>query len=320
MKRRIIMVLLIVMMIFISGNISFIQAERAKKLTANSPVENGCYSDSNSKIFNSDSSTNINFKLIGAATFIITIGELKIACDPSLCPKGTVFDYGLFKSERMEEPVYEDEDFENIDLWLITHNHDDHLDEIGLSKISSETTIITHKNTFETLEKTNSKNISILRWYQNKKLDIDGFEINIQAIPAIHAVNPIVAISNGGVNGYWVDIKNNSNDESFSMYITGDTVTKWIVLSSLRGRKVDLFIPFMGCARVGNGFLGLLLGPLTLNAKMMKKMKNIIDPEVTVPVHFGTFSHYTEPISEVEKWNDNSIKILNPGENIVLDL
>ena len=122
----------------------------------------------------------------------------------------------------------------------------------------------------------------------------------------------------GGVNGYWVTLKNNT--ETISIYISGDTVTRWIVLNSLRGRKADLFIPNMGDPRVGTGILGMLLGPLTLTARMMKRMKNIINPKVTIPVHFGTFSHYMEPISEVEKWQDPSVKILKPGEEIIINL
>ncbi|MCK4365876.1 MAG: hypothetical protein KAW45_07480 [Thermoplasmatales archaeon] len=46
--------------------------------------------------------------------------------------------------------------------------------------------------------------------------------------------------------------------------------------------------------------------------------KNITNSNI--PVHFGTFSHYTEPISEVEKWQDPSVKILKPGEEIIINL
>lgn len=265
------------------------------------------------------SKMNIHFKLIGGATWIIEIEELKIACDPVLCPNGTVLDFGLFKSKRIKAPVYIDEDFQNIDLWLITHDHEDHLDEIGLSKIDSEATIISHKNAIDELKKTKSNNIIVLRWflYEKKILDIDSFEVTVEAIPAIHAKNRIVALTAGGVNGYWVTVKYNT--ETISIYISGDTVTRGIVLNSLRSRKADLFIPNMGGARVGTGILGMILRPLTLTARMMKRMKKIINPQVTIPVHFGTFSHYTEPISEVEKWQDPSIKILKPGEEIIVN-
>ena len=265
--------------------------------------------NSNPSMADAVSTMDIHFKLIGGATWIITIGNLKIACDPALSPNAT---------GRVEGSVYTDEDFQNIDLWLITHAHEDHLDEIGLKKIDSESLIITHEIAVEMLQTTESKNIFIIKWGEERIVNIDGFEITMEAIPAIHGTNPITASSMGGVNGYWVTLK--KNESSISIYITGDTVTKWKVINSLRGRKADLFIPFMGEARIPIPILKLLLGPLTLNARMMRRMRWIINPEITIPVHFGTFSHYTEPISEVEKWQDPSVKILKPGEEIVVNL
>ena len=259
-------------------------------------------------LYNNSTTMDIHFKLIGGATWIFTIDDLKIACDPALDPD---------HPQRIEDPIYTDEDFENIDIWLITHDHFDHIDEIGLAKIEPESLIITHKIAIDDLQATSSSNINGLKWKEKKTIEIKGFKVTIEAIPAIHAVNPILALTIIGGNGYWIDLE--KYGETLSLYVSGDTVPKWIVLKSLRGRKADLFIPNMGCARAAEGILGLLLGPLTMNARMMKRMKNIINPEVTIPVHFGTFSHYSEPISVVEKWNDPSVKILKPGEEIVVN-
>ncbi len=53
---------------------------------------------------------NFHFKWIGAATWIMKINELKIACDPVLCPKNTVQQYAPgYKSKRLTEPVFEEE-------------------------------------------------------------------------------------------------------------------------------------------------------------------------------------------------------------------
>ena len=250
---------------------------------------------------------NVKFKWIGAATFIISVDDLKIACDPALDPEAT---------GRVEDPVYSDEDFENIDLWFITHAHEDHLDDIGLSKIESDSLIITHKIAVEMLQKTGSNNINVLKWKEKKDTTIAGFNISIEVIPAVHGVKLLTALLNGGVNGYWITLE--KNDQSISIYITGDTVNKFVVLNSIRYRKADLFIPFIGEGRIPVPFLNILLGPCTLNARMLKRMKRIVDPDVTIPVHFGSFSYYSEPISVVEKWNDPSIKILEPGEEIVI--
>jgi len=247
---------------------------------------------------------NIKLKPIGGATWILKIDDLKIACDPVLAPKGTVQDYGWFKSKRLEEPVFEEEDFKDVDLWLLTHNHEDHLDNIGLSKIEKSSKIIIHKNLTKKLP---DYQVSVLNHGEKVNINIKEFRITIEAIPAIHGVIPISAFFAGGVNGYWLTITKET--KSVQVYVSGDTVYKPKVVNAIKGRKADLFIPNMGGASKGTW-----LGTLTMTTKMLNKFQKIIKPKITLPVHFGTFSHYNEPISETEKLNDETIIILKAGE------
>ncbi len=85
-----------------------------------------------------------------------------MAVDPVLCGKGTVQDYFWFKSQRIEQPVYDEKDFEHIDLWLITHNHEDHLDNIGLSKMLNPAEIVYNNNGYKMLQR-NGKTAYIFR-------------------------------------------------------------------------------------------------------------------------------------------------------------
>jgi L-ascorbate metabolism protein UlaG (beta-lactamase superfamily) len=57
---------------------------------------------------------NIEFKWIGGATWILDVQGLRIACDPVLCPARTVQDYGFFSCKRLNDPVFADNDFENM--------------------------------------------------------------------------------------------------------------------------------------------------------------------------------------------------------------
>jgi N-acyl-phosphatidylethanolamine-hydrolysing phospholipase D len=148
----------------------------------------------------------IIFHWIGGATFILSIGNLNIAVDPVLCEKGTVQDYFWFKSQRIEQPIYTEKDFENIDLWLITHNHEDHLDSIGLSKISNSSEIVCNKNSSKILLEKGKNYLTVLSWKQTKEFSIKGYKIEIEAIPAIHGINPLSALLAGKVNGYYLTI------------------------------------------------------------------------------------------------------------------
>jgi L-ascorbate metabolism protein UlaG (beta-lactamase superfamily) len=254
---------------------------------------------------------NISFKWIGGATFILTIDEIKIAVDPVLCPKGTIQDYFWFKSKRLEEPIYTKNDFKNIDLWLITHNHEDHLDEIGLIHMSEKSKIISNKNAIKKLSKKLFKNHTVLKWGDTKNLQIKDYHIEITAIPAIHGVNPLSAFFAGKVNGYYISIS--KNDENYNLYITSDTVYKTKIINKLQGKKIDLLLPNMGAAKQGSWIM-----TLTLNSKMLKKMLKELSPNLVIPIHFGTFEHYKESVDEIIKIDDRRINILKVGHKIMI--
>lgn len=48
---------------------------------------------------------------------------------------------------------------------------------------------------------------------------------------------------------------------------------------------------------------------LTLDAKMLQKMISALQPKMVIPVHYGTFEHYKEPVEEIEKLQDRRIKL-----------
>lgn len=248
----------------------------------------------------------LHFHWIGGATFILSIGDLNIAVDPVLCEKGTVQDYFWFKSKRMEQPVYDEKDFVTIDLWLITHDHEDHLDNIGLSKISNSAEIVSNGNASKILLKNGKTGLTVLNWKQTKKFKIKNFEIEVEAIPAVHGVNPISALFAGKVNGYYVTIS--KGNERARIYITGDTVYKKKIINALQNKKIDILIPNMGAAKQGSWIM-----TLTLNSNMLKKMITELNPEWVIPVHYGTFEHYKEPVEKIRQINDESIKIVEVG-------
>ncbi len=250
------------------------------------------------------------FKWIGGATFILSIdGELKIAVDPVLCGKGADPGFFWFKSERIEEPVYSEKDFENIDLWLLTHDHQDHLDAIGLSKIAKKSKIIGNGNAASALVRNGIAGPGVLSWGETMEFKIKSYDIKVKAIPAIHGINPISAFMAGNVNGYFVEIS--KGNVVFSVYITGDTVYKKRVVKALDKHKIDLMVPNMGAAKKGSWIM-----TLTLDSGMLEKMIAELDPKKVIPVHYGTFSHYVEPKESIVEINDNRIEFVEVGGSV----
>jgi L-ascorbate metabolism protein UlaG (beta-lactamase superfamily) len=101
------------------------------------------------------------FNWIGGATFVLSIGDLNIACDPVLCEKGTIQDFFWFKSQRIEQPVYSENDFENIDLlipnmgaakqgsWIMTLTLNSEMLKKMILKLNPKIVIPVHYGTFE---------------------------------------------------------------------------------------------------------------------------------------------------------------------------
>ena len=255
----------------------------------------------------------IAFTWIGGATWILDIEGIRIACDPVLCPAGTVQNYTFFSSKRLNEPVFTETAFQDIDLWLITHGHEDHLDQAGSTHIQPEATVITHHNALKKLQQAGLQKIVVLQWREQQSYDMKGKQIAIEAIPAIHGVNPLVAWLAGGVNGYWITVQD--PECSVSFYITGDTVLHRNVLRTLQGRPVDILIPNMGAVKQKSW-----MGALTLSAAMLRKLMALLQPKYCIPVHFGTFEHYIEPISTVETQGNAPIVILKPGQTYTIVL
>jgi N-acyl-phosphatidylethanolamine-hydrolysing phospholipase D len=251
---------------------------------------------------------NIHFKWIGSATWVLSINDLKIACDPVLCPKDTVQVYGPgSKSKRLTDPVFEESDFQNIDLWLISHEHEDHLDKYGLSKIDPEAIVVSNKKAGKIIQKIHPKQLDVVKQGQELSYDLKGLTVEIKVMPAVHASNFLMAYILGGGNGYWLNIRN--KDAVLKIYITGDTISHNKVINALHGYKADILIPNIGAA-----FQNAFGGPYTFTTKTLQKIIDATRPDVILPVHFGTFAHFYESSTTVKEWNDKRVKIFSEGD------
>ncbi len=250
----------------------------------------------------------ISFKWIGVATWVMTVNDLKIACDPVLCPKDTVQVHAPgFSSKRLTDPVFEEDDFKAVDIWLISHEHLDHLDDDGLLVIDRSPIIIANKKAEKKLLMVNPDNLIITQWGQRHSYRIKDLIIEIKTLLTVHGNNFLMANILGGGNGYWLSIK--KGDDKLEIYVTGDTVNHKKVLNVLQGRKADILIP-----NIGAPFKNKFGGPFTFTIESLQPMINIVNPDVILPVHFGSFSHFHETSSDVNDWNDERVKIFSEGD------
>jgi len=256
----------------------------------------------------------VKFKWIGAACFILEIDEqYKIACDPGLSPQGTLYDFGFFKSERTIGPEYEVTDFKDVDIWLLTHNHQDHIDRDGLSVIDNQSAKICHPNVVKKLAKKGLDRIDSVSWGEFRKFPRQKAELTVHVVPAIHGSNFLTSYFAGGVNGYWLEVK--VDGELKNIYITGDTVCHGVLEKHIGNRICDLLIPNMGAVKSDR-----FGGPLTMNSDMLIHMIDCFEPLAVLPVHYGCFTHYSEGFPEVDLSHKPLVKKTKRGEKLELNI
>ena len=255
----------------------------------------------------------LDFNLVGSATWVLDVdNKFKIGCDPALAPKGTKYMYKGLKTSRVIAPIYNNNTFNNVKLWLITHGHFDHLDKKGLDVIESGSKVVSHNNAAKLLEHKFNLDISYLKWNENKNYSIEGYEIDVEAIPAVHGMNIIAKMLMGGVNGYLIRIS--KDKESRTIYITADAVYSEEIVNKLKGKKIDVLV-----ANLGQAKSKMIGGPFTMNVKMLNQFITELNPKIILPIHINDFAHFETSKSDLQKIiNKDKVKILQSGENITI--
>jgi L-ascorbate metabolism protein UlaG (beta-lactamase superfamily) len=247
-------------------------------------------------------------KWIGGATWVLDVGNIRIACDPVLCAKGTVQDYRFFKSERLEDPVYTRDDFKGLNFWLISHIHEDHIDMRGMA-------VIGDTPLYSPVPIERKKGTKVLKWGETHITELPHRGIiRVTAIPAIHASNTILGGMVGNGNGYLVEYRN--GEELFNLYVSGDTLINNGMIRGLKGKAIDLAILNAGNAVLGDGLLSRIAGRITMNKKDIARFDRRFHPGTIVPVHWGTFSHYRERLDRENGIFPSSVKLIRPGETL----
>lgn len=259
---------------------------------------------------------NVSFKWIGGATWVLQFDTVKIACDPVLCTEGHVQDYRYFKTKRVNSPMFLDSDFKKVNLWLLTHAHEDHIDRYGKQVIHEDSTIVSHKSLRAIFKNKADADIRFLDWHEETEISVAGYAVKVKAVPALHAKRKIFGGMVGNGNGYLVEIS--GNESKYRIYVTGDSVYDKSMLRHVGNSRVDLIIANAGSAMVGKSFLSKIIGRITNNIDDLREMCSEMKPGNLIPVHWGTFTHYSE-IIDPGSFNDiGAVKIVKVGETITV--
>jgi L-ascorbate metabolism protein UlaG (beta-lactamase superfamily) len=252
----------------------------------------------------------LKFYQVGNSTYTLSIDDtVKIGLDPALEGAGTSLGFGI---TRKTEPVYTNETFNNVDFWLITHLHGDHIDDLGMSKMEKKLPIITHTNYVKKFKKNNFTSVIGLAWQEVTEIKVQDYIIQIKAIPAYHGHSKLVVGLMKKVNGYMIKIMHKS--ESKLIYIGSDTVFNELVKNALgKMDNIDLFIATAGEAKAP---LPVTKKPITMTIQEVEEFSNWLNAKKTIISHIDDYSHFRSKREDIKA---EFIAPLN-GEEINIEL
>ncbi|MGL5354709.1 MAG: MBL fold metallo-hydrolase, partial [Clostridium sp.] len=185
----------------------------------------------------------------------------------------------------------------------------DHIDKKGLNVIENGSKIVSHKNACKLLKKKSDIDTTYLEWMEKKSFVIKGYNIEVEAIKAIHGMNLLAKILMGGVNGYLITIHKGS--EKKTIYVTSDAVYSDDIVNTLKNKNIDILV-----ANLGQAKSKMIGGPFTMNVDMLNKFIVNLNPTVVLPIHTNDFAHFETTKSDLARIiNKNKLRILENGES-----
>jgi L-ascorbate metabolism protein UlaG (beta-lactamase superfamily) len=117
---------------------------------------------------------------IGHATYLIKLGNTTIITDPYFSKNAGPF---IFGPKRYVEPAIELNDLPKIDLYLLTHNHYDHLDYKTVKNFPYKNSkVLTPLKLGKYFVKNGFNDVEQMDWYQKVKIN----DLSVTLLPAIH--------------------------------------------------------------------------------------------------------------------------------------
>lgn len=246
----------------------------------------------------------------GHSSYLLYVDGKKILVDPVFSGASPVPFFGqAFKYTENYHP----EDFPEIDLIIITHDHYDHLDYKSILKLIPKTKhFLTPLGVESHLIKwgVDSGNITSLDWYEST----DVANINITATPARHFSGR--KFKRG--NTLWASYVLKTNNKK--IYLGGDS--GWDKHFLEIGSKYGPFdLAILECGQYGDDWPNIHMFP---NEVLLATKQ--LNAEKLLPVHWGKFSlalhSWTAPIdSLLDLAKDQKAKIFTPkiGEPLYIN-
>ncbi|TLS23894.1 hypothetical protein PpBr36_08343 [Pyricularia pennisetigena] len=280
---------------------------------------------------------------VGTATTIIEWQGLRILTDPNFLHAGDHVHLGPgVSAQRRTDPAVDLEALPPLDAILLSHYHEDHFDRLVEDSLNRDFPIITTPHAKSCLTAQGAKDepfrkVWELGFFQDLLLDIDNTSsssstaaaersrrpaIKVTGMPGKHVPPGVLSTANDVLqavpptNGWMLelgyrrpsgDVEGDSGaiDTGYRIYISGDTlmvddlkkIPEW-----LEEKRVDLMLVHLGGTTIPGPSVPLLM--VTMDAEQGMQLMRLLDPDVTIPIHYDDYDVFLSPLEDFKKQVD----------------
>ncbi|GAB1318429.1 Beta-lactamase superfamily domain-containing protein [Madurella fahalii] len=276
---------------------------------------------------------------VGTATTFISYHGIRILTDPNFLHAGDHVHLGpAVTATRLTDPAVPDlASLPPVDCILLSHYHEDHFDREVEAQLSRDIPIITtpHAKTCLTTRKSDDdafRAVHGLDTWDEMVMRVAGGAgpgapaVKVTATPGKHVPpGPLADVNEllGAVpptNGWLVELGHATAapgtsageggdggdgggfETGYRIYISGDTLLVdelKEIPARLRGDRIDLMLIHLGGTTIPGPKLPLLM--VTMDAEQGVQLMRLVDPDVTVPIHFDDYDVFMSPLEDFKK-------------------
>jgi L-ascorbate metabolism protein UlaG (beta-lactamase superfamily) len=265
----------------------------------------------------SDGDLDASITFIGNATTLLEWNGIRLLTDPNFLHAGDHVHLGPgVTAKRLKDPHVDLHELPALDAILLSHYHEDHFDKLVEDSINREFDIISTPHARENLSaKTEPfSNVHALDFFQSMVLHVaEGAKshdreavVKVTATPGKHVPPGFLEKANdllGAVpptNGWVLELGYSTGaqieggegqvDVGYRIYISGDTLMVdelKEIPKRLKDERIDLMLVHLGGTTIPGPSLPMLM--VTMDAKQGLQMMQLMNPDVTIPIHFDDY-------------------------------
>ncbi|OAP63104.1 hypothetical protein AYL99_02331 [Fonsecaea erecta] len=273
----------------------------------------------------SSAESNASLFFVGTATTILEWEGLRLMTDPNFLHAGDHVHLGPgVRGTRKTNPAVDLHDLPHVDLVLLSHYHADHFDQEVEASLRRDLPIITtphaHKHLAHKGHGEAFTAVHPLDAWESMSVNITSSaaptkcpHLRVTGMPGKHVGDGLLAKANdilGAIpptNGWMLELGYTSDASGadfecgYRIYISGDTLyvselEKIPELYTHAGKPIDLMLIHLGGTTVPGPHMPLVM--VTMDAAQGIKLVKLVQPEVTVPIHYDDYDVFLSPLSD----------------------